>query len=462
MQLKNRIALLLVLTVLCLGICACRQGDVADQTETVGGGTTVEVTLAETQTDTETAEPAETEPAITVQLPIDIETDGGVVIIGMIDKDDGGWYIRPEQPLNITFEYFLDNPTEYSEQTRIQMYDPSIDGVEKSVYIGKTVTVEGVFRYYRDDFETLYFMPYAITVGKNAAQCHAAPELIQPMEPENLYDPTAPLSKYMDPMIDNGAYIYNAFILSRETLEFMGNDFATFFVDFIDAFLNYREECPCPDKRYALMLSTVLEYECALYNACAEQFEYVKDYDPEKGTVAIRYRYERAEFDRIVSQFFDEANAFLSAASPDQTDEEKARNIYHALSSAMTYDYVAMTEWERKECYYAFLNHSGVCVTFASAYDQLLTQVGIQTTLAHSNAPDTIGHTWSVVTLNGEQYFCDPTYELSYDNGTGYRFFGMNYADRTADGLGAQGIFYGRYYHRPMTADMLAAESLQK
>ena len=128
----------------------------------------------------------------------------------------------------------------------------------------------------------------------------------------------------------------------------------------------------------------------------------------------------------------------------------------------MTYDDSAMEEIERKESYYAYLNNSGVCVTFANVYNQLLTQVGIQTTLAHCDNTDTDGHTWSVITLDGKQYFCDPTYELNYDNGNGYRFYGMNYADRTADGTGAMGIRYGRYNVRPLDPEMIASESLPR
>ena len=163
-----------------------------------------------------------------------------------------------------------------------------------------------------------------------------------------------------------------------------------------------------------------------------------------------------------MNQFFDAANTLLANTSPDQTDEENAKSIYHALSSRMTYDYSALTEFERKESYYAYLYNSGVCITFANVYNQLLNQVGIKSTLAHCDNIDTIGHSWSVITLDGMQYFCDPTYELSYNKGTGYLFFGLNYADRTADGLGVQGIRYGRYYLRPMSADMISEKSLNK
>ena len=406
-----------------------------------------------------TTQPAETEPNIP-QTAVDISTIGGVVIVGKIGVDEQGWYIQPEQPLNITYEYFLDNPSVFPEQVRISMFDPKDDGVEKALYIGQTVTASGTFCFYRDDFETLYFSPFTIILGKNATQSYSAPELKVQDEPENLYDPSWPLPKYMDPMVYDGQYVYNAFMLSEESIEFMGNDFATFYVGFVDAFLNYNSEFPCDDKRHAEMLSTIIYYEFPLYNACAEPFEFFKHYDPEKGTVSIEYKYDAQTHQSMVSQFMEVADAFLAGTSPDRSDLENAKSIYNALCTRMTYDYSALTEFERKESYYAYFNNSGVCITFANVYNQLLTQVGIKTTLAHCDIPDTIGHSWSIITLDNEQYFCDPTYELSYDKGTGYIFFGMNYADRTADGFGAQGIRYGRYYMRPLDAEMLAETSI--
>ena len=450
MYTKKIVAMFFLMILLCFCLCACHALHVSDSTET----------SAKQETD-QSVPTTETEPDIPIQAPIDIKTVGGAVIVGIIGLDEQGWYIQPEQPLNITYEYFLDNPSVFPEQTRISMFDPKDDGVEKALYLGQTVTVYGTFRFFRDDFETLYFSPYTITLGKLTTQCYSAPELKGQEEPENLYDPSSPLPKYMEPMIQDGRYIYNAFMLSEETLELMGNDFALFYVGFVDAFLNYKNEFECPDKNYAEMLSTIIYYDFPLYNACAEPFEFFKHYNSEKGTVSIEYKYDKETFESIKEQFFDAANTLLANTSPEQTDEEKAKNIYHALCTRMTYDYSALTEVERKESYYAYLYNSGVCITFANVYNQLLNQVGINTTLAHCDSSDTIGHTWSVITLEGMQYFCDPTYELSYDDGSGYLFFGMSYADRTADGLGAQGIRYGRYYVRPMDADMISEKSLK-
>jgi len=455
---KKIIAISLLMAMMCFALFAC-------QLRTIDSKDSEENTSAE-DTDTngipQNNPSEETNPAIPIKEPVDIETVGGAVIVGKIGYDEGGWYLQPEQPLNVTYEYFLDNPSVFPMQTRIAMFDPAVDGVEKAQYLGQTVTLEGTFRFYRNDFETLYFSPYTITIGKLVLQSYGAPDLMIPEEPENLYDPSWPLPKYMDPMVQDGQYIYNAFMLSEESIQLMGNDFATFFVGFVDAFLNYRSEFECPEKRFAEMLSTVIYYDFPLYSACAETVEYVKHYDSKTGMISIVYKYDEQTHIDMIARFMEAANTLLADTSPDKTDVGNAKSIYHALCTRVTYDYSALTEFERKESYYAYLNNSGVCTTFANAYNQLLNQVGIKTTLAHCTSAETIGHSWSAVTLNGKQYFCDPTYELNYDGGAGYRFFGMNYADRIEDGTGAQGIRYGRYYTRSMDATMIADHSIEK
>ena len=477
---KKCVAVLLALALLCASLSGCFQPDVSDPAESTVSKepvqttpateanhtdpteNTTQPTEAETGEPTEDAtEPTETVPVIPVRDPVDIDTVGGAVIVGVIGYDEQGWYVQPEQPLNVTYEYFLDNPSVFPQQTRIALFDPKVDGVEKAQYLGQTVTMEGTFRFYRNDFETLYFAPYTITIGKLVPQSYGAPDLMMPEAPENLLDPSWPLPKYMDPMILNGRYIYNAFMLSEESLQWMGNDFADFYVGFVDAFLNYRSEIECPEKRFAEMLSSVIYYDFPLYSACAETVEYVKHYDPETKMLSIVYKYDEQTHLDMIEQFLEAADTLLADTSPDKTDVENAKSIYHALCTRMTYDESALTEFERKESYYAYLYNTGVCITFANAYNQLLTQVGIRTTLAYCDNPETFGHVWSVVTLDGEQYFCDPTYELNYDSGAGYYFFGMNYADRIADGTGAQGIRYGRYYTRAMDAEMIAADSLE-
>ena len=472
---------MLLVAALCFNLCACGTTANNNQTEASAQNTQAsEAPTETTQTETEettsaipeattvvpeettTAATEETEPVISVKEPIDIDTIGGVVIVGTVGYDEAGWYIAPEQPLNITYEYFLDNPSVFPEQTRINLIDPKDDGMDKTVYLGHTVTIHGEFRFVRNDFETLYLRPFTITMGKIVEESYADPELRAPEGPVDLYDRSEPLPKYMEPMIIDGRYFYNAFMLSEETLQLLGNDFALFYCDFVDAVLSYRSEVPCPEREYAEMLSTVIYYDFPIFDACAEPFEFFKHYDAETDTISITYKYGEDEHLKLIDQFLKTADEMLATVTPDMSDVEKAKNIYHEICTRMDYDDSALEEVERKDSYFAYLHNSGVCVTFANVYNQLLTQVGIKTTLATCEYDAAMGHVWSVVTLDGEDYFCDPTFELSYDNGNGYIYFGMNYVDRIMDGTGADGIRAGKYYTYTVWPDMIAEDSLDR
>ena len=322
---------LLLVAALFLGLCAC--GTIAnnDQTEeksqnTQESNAPTEITPATTEETTSDA-PEETIPEISVKVPIDIETIGGVVIVGTVGFDDAGWHIIPEQPLNITYEYFLDNPSVFPEQTRIRMLDPKDDGMDKSVYLGHTVTVHGEFRFVRDDFETLYLCPFTITMGKIVEESYGDSELKAPEGPVDLYDRSVPLPNYMEPLISDGKYIYNAFMLSEESLQLLGNDFALFYCDFVDAVLNYRSEVPCPERAYAEMLGSVIYYDFPIFDACAEPFEFFKHYDSEANTISIAYKYGEDEHQKLLAQFQKAADEMLATVTPDMSDVEKAKNI---------------------------------------------------------------------------------------------------------------------------------------
>ena len=449
---------------MCTVLCSCQtdvnEPTVDDVKPSSEGTVKDETTEIDPPEETEPAEPEHEQDAPPV--PVDIESLGGVVIGGRIGFDEQGWHIVPEQPLNITYTYFLDKPSVFPAQTRISMIDPGDDGVDKAVYLGQTVTVHGEFRFVRNDFETLYLAPYTITVGKIVEESYGDSNLKAPEGLIDLYDRSEPLPKYLDPLIVDGCYVYNAFMLSEESLQLMGNDFAIFYCDFVDAILSYRSEIPCPEKRYAEMLNTIIYYDFPIFNACAEPFEFFRHYDRETNTIKIKYKYGEEEHDKLIAQFLKAADELLIGVTPDMDEVEKAKRIYHGLCSRMVYDYSALEDFERKDSYFAYLHNSGVCITFANVYNQLLTQVGIKTTLASCDYDATMGHIWSVVTMNGENYFCDPTFELSYDNGNGYIYFGMNYADRTKEGVGKNGIRIGKYYTSEVVPEMIAEQSLKK
>ncbi len=136
MNTKRIISLLLMLIVMSGVFSGCRDADVLDNGESTQESILDSDMPGNTPIDTV---PTDAEPSVPDLQSIDIETTGGCVIVGKINVDDRGWYIEPEQPLNITYNYFLDNPSVFLDQTRIAMFDPQVDGVEKAVYIGTAV-----------------------------------------------------------------------------------------------------------------------------------------------------------------------------------------------------------------------------------------------------------------------------------------------------------------------------------
>lgn len=427
--------------------------DVTEDNETLSEDTDDNETLAEDTSD-------ETELPDEPLTPIDIETPGGVVVVGKVCKDDDGWYLAPETPLNVNFTYYED-PLVYDELTKIRFFTVDEDGIEKSLYNGQTVTVSGTFSVYRDLFDKLYIFPYSIKLGKLVTESYAAPDLEAPDTSQTQYNPSIPLPDIMKPTVNNGHYEYNVYMLSLETLETMGNDYVDFYIDFVDAFLNHEEKCHCPEEMYAEMLTSVVYYEFPLYDACAEFFNFFEDYDDETKTITIKYKYGKEEHDAVIEEFFKSANEMLATTAPGQSEQRMAQNIYHELCTRMTYDYSALDDISRKEARYAYLEHTGVCITFANVYNQLLTRVGIEATVAACEYDLTSGHAWSAVKLNDKWYFCDPTFELSFNDGTAYRYFGTNYDERLKAGLGENGITFGRFGTITKYEDIVADEMIK-
>ena len=174
---------MLLAACLCFSLYACRpieNGPDPYDTQTPSPGPEDTPAASDETSSIITEEPEDTDSPIIPKAPLDIETVGGVVIVGKIGFDDAGWYIAPEQPLNITYHYFYNNPSSFPEQTSIRMIDPKIDGIDKAVYLGQTVTVHGEFRFVRNDFETLYLSPFTISVGKIVEQCYGDSSLKAP------------------------------------------------------------------------------------------------------------------------------------------------------------------------------------------------------------------------------------------------------------------------------------------
>ena len=207
------------------------------------------------------------------------------------------------------------------------------------------------------------------------------------------------------------------------------------------------------------MLNTVLFYEFPMFSADCT-YQYVNDYNKAAGTITLHYSVSESEHKEWIRQFTDAVNGYLQVVDPGESDVQKAKAIYHALCIAIDYDYAAMETREGIDAYNAYVNQSGVCTTFAIAYSQLLTQVGIKSTIASGEAGNNEGHVWTMINVAGINYFCDPTYECGTNDGNGYVYFGLSYADRIQDGTGQNGIFIGKVIGKDVSQVTIADESL--
>lgn len=366
-----------------------------------------------------------TEEEVKTKKSINLETPSGAVLIGTIKSDDNGWYFLPREPLNITLTYYIDRPENFTNVTKLRMLDDSDDNFNKSIYNNELVTIHGEILNPRS-MGTLYLYPYNIENGATVKSSYADSDITAPQNDFGKMNEDLLPSK-MNSIIEQGEYKYNFYMVSKETLYRFDNDFINFYLEFVSAFLNYKTSIPCPKKNYADYLFSILDYEFPVFYADGV-YDYTTTYDKTNKTVNWKYTSKsKEEHDKLINNFSKEANKFLEGVNFSQSDNKKAQIIYHNLSKSISYDYEALETFKNAESYYVYTKHTGICHSFAFAYDQLLTQVGIESTLATGQSKiASLGHVWSVIKIDGTYYFADPTYEISYQNGTSYAFYGMS------------------------------------
>ena len=98
------------------------------------------------------------------------------------------------------------------------------------------------------------------------------------------------------------------------------------------------------------------------------------------------------------------------------SDAENAIAIYDYFAKNFTYTTYTSS-------YVVIMEENGICQDFASAYDYLLGQVGIEACVCNSMLNKQLPHTWSLIRIDGKYYHADPTYALS-NPGT-IRYFGF-------------------------------------
>ena len=409
-------------------------------------GDSASETCTESETLTETASETEESPDGHVK----ITTPGGAVLVGIIGHDDDGWLFTAEREIDLTLTHSDGSRTDrFGIISVLRMLDNGGDGVSKVLYEGKTVTVSGLITV-MSGTDVLYLIPYKVERGRTADKSCAAPDLEAPGKLSECGYDTDALPAEMAPHTDGGVYSYNYYMLSDEALNMFGSTFAELYVDFVNAYLNYETGIVCPtvtasDSRRTEMhlgdyLRDVVYYEFPVFAADAE----FVGYDRETRTLTWKYSVAKPEHDSIAAEYKSIADGYLENVKPSDSEQIRAQKVYHSIAQVMTYDFTEHERREKIEAYYALKLNRGICVTFAKAYAVLLTQVGVKCSIVggeYTTGP----HAWVVFTADGENYFADPTFELSINNGMSYVYFGESYERRINDGFDENSVYIGRY-----------------
>ena len=402
---------------------------------------------------TTTAPTTEKEPVVDDHT-INIKTSGGAVIIGEISKDDNGFYIVPERDLKVELTNDENTLKQFDNVTRINMYDSSVDEIDKNDFKGKVVTVSGKLQSDKTE-KTLSLFAYLIEDGRYASASRAEETLDKTGH-------TAPVPDIMKSTVKDGQYVYNPYMLTPDTLKFFGNDFCDFYIDMVNAYLNYETSCPCPNTSYLDNASSIITNEFPMFTADAK-LDYDVIYDPKAKKIAWSYSVDKDEHNRLIEEFKNEANKFLKNAKPEQSEKLRAQNVYHSIGTTVKYDYeTCENTMQNIEPYNAYIRHSGICETFSYAYAQLMTQVGVKCDVAmgFSSASKTSTHAWNCINIDGKNYFCDVTYELNYMNGEGFKEFGMTLQDRLDDGVLEEEMRIGDLCGKPISQCTISDERL--
>ena len=250
------------------------------------------------------------------------------------------------------------------------------------------------------------------------------------------------------PIIIDGKYVFNPFLLSCEAIDVYGEDFARFYYGFIKAYADYGTSCPCPSEEYAMMLDMVLQNECPFYAGNDIDYSWATNYDYEKNMIFWTFNVDRDTFDSRVRKVTEVMQGLMDLVGASDHEKKKTETLYHAFCPLMTYDHERAESREKIDGCYVFTENRGICVSFAWAFSELMSQVGMYATTASGETTDGEAHSWNYIRVDGNFYFFDPTFELNYKNGTAYVYYGMTLEERARE-IKRETITAGHYSFEP-------------
>ena len=247
------------------------------------------------------------------------------------------------------------------------------------------------------------------------------------------------------PIVENGKYVCNPYLLTEECTDCYGEGFAEFYKGFVAAFMNYETSCPCPDEEYAKAVNTVAGYECPFFSPDDINCNWATDYDYDACVLSWSYNISDKELKERIETITAEIQGLLDLVSASDAEDDKIQTLYHAFCPLMSYDNDAAVSRQAIDAFNAFTEHRGICVTFATAFCELVSQAGLTATQASGNTASGGSPAWNYIRVTGNWYFFDPTFELSSFEGGAFTYYGMTMAEREESGIQEENMWIGVY-----------------
>lgn len=157
---------------------------------------------------------------------------------------------------------------------------------------------------------------------------------------------------------------------------------------------------------------TAVEYDHPEYFFFGYEYSYIDEEDYIEFYPS--YDYDEKETKDYMEAVEENTKEIIETAKKADTDLKKVQIFYEYLIESIDYK---ETDGYDQKILSAFIEKETVCAGYAKGYQYLLNQVGIKNaaiigrTLIDSNDMDAgVLHAWVMVELDGEYYYCDPTW----------------------------------------------------
>lgn len=225
-------------------------------------------------------------------------------------------------------------------------------------------------------------------------------------------------------------FTWKPHVFSDIYLKVYGEEMQQTFYAMVDAVMTGAESFSCPDEQTMYNIGTVANVCFPPYSILVSGIHY------NEGAVYLTYVHDNKKREELLDEFIDQVTNIVMGSGIMEGDspEVAAILIYHYYSQIIMYDYSATDDDVMVDVssYRAIGELSGICQSFGAAYAYLCLQGGIDAVITGGLNESFVAHDWTLLTLDGNYYYADPTYENGY-GGQGLRYFGMTAAKRESE-----------------------------